>query len=201
MSEIRQNLEQSPGTLPLMSITTPAEAKSRTLRVEALAPDRLDAIRNAGVDDGGNAVYPARTAEGGEPLRCCLHIARPGEQMLLIAYRPFGQPSAYAETGPVFVHANACGGYPCPDTYPEEFRGRQQVFRCYDAAGNILGGHLAEPTEDVETVVGELFADQAVEYIHTRNVVFGCYMLELRRPLVDRGDQGLQRWQAFTRVP
>jgi hypothetical protein len=114
-----------------------------------------------------------------------LHIAQPGEQIILIAYRPFDEASAYAETGPVFVHAQACDGYAHPDMYPDDFRGRQQVFRCYDASGNILGGHLAGPTEDVETVIEELFADQTVEYIHTRNVVFGCYMLELRRAPVN----------------
>lgn len=101
--------------------------------------------------------------------------------MLLIAYRPFDKPSPYAETGPVFVHAENCQGYARHDLYPDEFRGRQQVFRCYDTEGNILGGHLAEPTEDVEVVIEELFADPTVEYIHTRNVVFGCYMLQLRR--------------------
>ncbi len=127
-------------------------------------------------------MFPPRAAEGGEPVRCCLRIAGPGERLLLIAYHPFNKPSPYAETGPVFVHAENCGGYPWPDRYPVEFRGRQQVFRCYDTGGNILGGHLAEPSEDVEAVIADLLANEKVEYIHTRNVVFGCYMLEIRRP-------------------
>jgi hypothetical protein len=181
MSENRQDLQAHPGRFRFMSTAATSLTQSRTFRVEALSADRLEAMRYSGTDDGGNVVFPARIAQGGEPLRCCLKIAKPGERMLLIAYRPFNKPSAYAETGPVFVHAESCKGYAHPGLYPDEFRGRQQVFRCYDIDGNILGGHLAEPIEDVEAVVEELFANPTVEYIHTRNVVFGCYMLELRR--------------------
>jgi Protein of unknown function (DUF1203) len=181
MSENRQTTRPRRLSLSHMAITTSSRAQSATFYVKALSPERLETIKRSGIDDGGNRVLSTRTAEGGEPVRCCLHIAQPGERLLLIAYHPFTKPSPYAETGPVFVHADSCDGYPCSDRYPDEFRGRQQVFRCYDAGGNILGGHLAEPTEEVETVIEDLFADQEVEYIHTRNVVFGCYMLEIRR--------------------
>lgn len=155
-----------------------------TFHVEALSPERLETIRRSGIDDGGNHVPPPRSAEGGEPVRCCLRVAKLGELLLLVAYHPFGKPGPYAETGPVFIHAEKCDGYGWPDRYPDEFRGRQQVFRCYDSGGNILGGHLAEPTDEVEAVIADLFADEAVEYIHTRNVIFGCYMLEIRRQAV-----------------
>jgi Protein of unknown function (DUF1203) len=185
MSENRQYVPAGQDSLPLVSTTRTSINKSSTFRVETLSPDRLEAMRYAGTDDGGNCVFPARMAQGGEPLRCCLRIAKPGEQMLLIAYRPFDKPSPYAETGPVFVHADSCEGYSRHDLYPDEFRSRQQVFRCYDTDGNILGGHLTEPTEDVEAVIEQLFADPTVEYIHTRNVIFGCYMLELRRSSSD----------------
>lgn len=149
--------------------------------IEALPPARLEAIRSAAVDDGGNRIGAAFEAEGGEPLRCCLRLARPGEALLLIAYRPFEAAGPYAETGPVYVHAAACAGYGADAGYPEEFRERPQVFRCYDAAGAILGGRVALPPETPEAVIGELFADDRVELIHTRNVVFGCYMLGIRR--------------------
>jgi hypothetical protein len=181
MSENRQNTAHRRLSFSCMTMTTSPTTQSATFHIEALSPERLEAIRRSGTDDGGNHVFPTRTAQGGEPVRCCLHIAGPGERLLLIAYRPFNKPSPYAETGPVFVHAERCGGYSWPDRYPDEFRGRQQVFRCYDADGNILGGHVAEPTEEAEAVITDLFANEDVEYIHTRNVVFGCYMLEIRR--------------------
>jgi hypothetical protein len=181
MSENRQMTAIRVDILTFMITTTTTSTKPATFRIEALSPERLEAIRCSGIDDGGNCVSPPRAAEGGEPVRCCLRIAKPGEPILLIAYRPFTKGNPYAETGPVFVHAGSCGGYPWADRYPDDFRGRQQIFRCYDSAGNILGGHLAEPAEDVEAVIEALFADGNVEYIHTRNIIFGCYMLEVRR--------------------
>ena len=145
-------------------------------------PARLDHIRHTGTDDGGNQHLRKVTAAGGEPIRCCLHIANTGEELLLIAYRPFDRPEGpYAEIGPVFVHAERCDGYQTIAQYPDQFRDRQQVFRCYDAAGNIVGGRLVGATDEPEEVIVELFSDSGVETIHARNVIYGCYMLEIAR--------------------
>src|SRR6185369_3412951 len=46
----------------------------------------LDRIRCNGHDDFGNAVV-SRTAGGGEPLRCCLTLARAGDQIALVSHR------------------------------------------------------------------------------------------------------------------
>lgn len=40
---------------------------------------------------------------------------------------------------------------------------------------------MSGPTEQPEQVIAELFSDPNVERIHTRNVVYGCYMLEVTR--------------------
>jgi hypothetical protein len=149
--------------------------------VEAIASERLEEIRKAGVDDGGNPVPAPRDADGGEPLRCCLRHAAAGEQIVLIAYKPFDRPGPYSETGPVFVHAGICDGFSPSAGYPVDFLSRPQVFRCYGSDGQILGGRLTAPGDRVEPVIEELFGDPDVEWIHTRNVVFGCYMLQVKR--------------------
>src|SRR5262245_2113257 len=82
-----------------------------------------------------------RTDLDGAPLRCCLRDSRPGDRVALVAVVPPGPGGAYAETGPVFVHAEACAG-PEHSGYPEEWRRRTQVFRAYDAAGRIVGGEV-----------------------------------------------------------
>jgi hypothetical protein len=149
--------------------------------VDALSPNRLDEIRRAGLDDAGNVLPPEREAEGGEPLRCCLRLAQRRERVLLIAYRPFDHAGPYAETGPLFIHGDRCAGYGEPTEYPEAFRNRPQVFRAYDTEGLIAGGVLAGAPDPPERIINEIFEDESVERIHTRNVVFGCYMLQIRR--------------------
>lgn len=88
------------------------------LTVLAVDPDRLAAMRTAGVDEQGN-LFTGYPAKGWEPLRCCLRIARPEEQIALIGYRRFETVSPWAEVGPVYVHAEPCEGTtPMPGCRP-----------------------------------------------------------------------------------
>jgi hypothetical protein len=87
---------------------------------------------------------------------------------------------AYQETGPVFVHADGCQG-PSSAGYPDAFRDRPQVFRAYNADGSIVGGELVDAGADQEAAAERLLADPEVAFLHTRNVVYGCYMLMIRR--------------------
>ena len=82
--------------------------------------------------------------EGGAQLRCCLRNSRAGERVRRGAVTPPGPQGAYAETGPVFVHADGCQGPESPG-YPDDFRSRQVVFRAYDRSGQIVGGEIVEP--------------------------------------------------------
>jgi len=151
-----------------------------TYDVFPIGADHLDRVRQQGHDGHGNRLL-ARAAGGGEPLRCCLRFADAGESIALIAYAPAGTGGGYREVGPVFVHADRCEG-PAEPGYPAAFTDRQQVFRAYDDAGAIADALLTEPG-DHHLAIEKLFADQAVAEIHTRNVLYGCYMLRItRRP-------------------
>ncbi len=116
--------------------------------------------------------------EGGAPLRCCLRDSRPGEELLLALVSPPGPEGAYAEAGPVFVHAGHCDG-PASPGYPDEFRQRIQVFRAYSRDGRILGGLVVQPTDDQEAVARELLAAPGVAFLHRRNLIHGCYMFAI----------------------
>jgi hypothetical protein len=129
------------------------------------------------------SVHATRTFvdnDGGAPLRCCLRDSRAGERIALVAVTPEGPQGAYRETGPVFLHADECAG-PADTGYPEEFRRRTQVFRAYNHAGVIVGGHVVPPGTGQEEAAAGLFADPDVAFLQTRNVVFGCYMLTIKR--------------------
>lgn len=151
------------------------------LHVEPIPASDLDRVRRSGLDDDGNPVSPFVVDSDGAPLRCCLREARAGERLALIAYRPSGGLGAYAELGPVFVHASACAGYPEVSTPPAEFSGRQQVLRAYDATGRIADAVLVAGT-DVAAGCATLFANPDTVVVHARNVLFGCYLYAVRRP-------------------
>jgi hypothetical protein len=117
---------------------------------------------------------------GGSPVRCCLRETRPGERVMLIAYTPPGTAGAYAERGPVFVHADPCEGYPAPRRYPPGLRHRMQVVRAYDRQGRIADGVLAADGLQAEAVIAEMLARPDVELVHLRNVGYGCYNFAVR---------------------
>ncbi len=150
------------------------------LLYEAIPTAELDAIRAAGRDEAGNPLEVQVHRDGGAPLRCCLREARAGDRLLLIAYTPPGPAGAYAERGPVFIHAERCAGYPTSDQYPPELAGRQQVVRAYDQQGRIADGVLAADGKQAAVVIAELLARPEVELVHLRNVGYGCYNFSVR---------------------
>jgi hypothetical protein len=165
---------------PIEQIAAASAAESR-LVFEPIPPSRLQQIRTAGADEAGNRLIVQTDIEGGKPLRCCLRESAPGEQVLLVAYTPPGTRGAYAERGPVFIHAEACGGYRTPDRYPPALNHRQQVVRGYDHEGAIADGVLASDGEHAMTVIRELLARPDVAIVHLRNVGYGCYNFAVQR--------------------
>ncbi|MEV4120267.1 DUF1203 domain-containing protein [Micromonospora sp. NPDC049645] len=150
-----------------------------SFRVHAVAAATLDEIRRTGRDAADQAVESV-VAGGGEPLRCCLRDAEEGEELALFGYAPPGTAGPYREIGPVFAHAAACSGPDGAGGHPAAWRGRPQVLRAYDREGRICGGRLHDGA-DPETVIAELFADASVWQLHSRNVVYGCFMFAVRR--------------------
>jgi Protein of unknown function (DUF1203) len=157
-----------------------------TVLVQAIPASTLRRLRAQGHDDHGHRWEPRVDTEGGAPLRCCLRDARPGESIALISYAPVrvstgSDPGPYDEVGPVFVHADECDGPADQHRYPPEWVDRAQVLRAYRADGAIVGGFRLQAGNDRDAAASELLADPGVAFLHSRNVVYGCYMLELRR--------------------
>ncbi|MFG3498603.1 DUF1203 domain-containing protein [Streptomyces sp. NPDC047928] len=171
----------------------------------AIPSAALAELRDA--DDAGQPLRPYTAGEDGaspdcvgSPLRCCLRAVEPGERVALVSYAPLrrwaaetgAEPGAYEETGPVFIHADACEGpQDTQDTrgmrgYPFARPGALRAIRRYDAGGHIVGGRLFEIPEDADAgfdqAIGEAFADPGVVLVHVRAVEYGCFHFEVRRP-------------------
>ncbi|MCP9945089.1 DUF1203 domain-containing protein [Streptomyces somaliensis] len=159
-----------------MTVTPPA-----TFRIHPIPAGELDDVRADGTDASGNRAEHL-TAGGGEPLRCCLRDAPPGDELLLFAYRLPLPDGPYRETGPVFVHAEPCAGPAGTTVYPPDWRGRPQVLRAYDERGRIHDATTTHDGRDPEKAITELLAQPGVVCVHSRNVAWGCYMFAVTRP-------------------
>jgi hypothetical protein len=156
----------------LMSMTT-------RFWIHPIPSTTLDQVRSTGVDVS-NAPIVRLTAEGGEPLRCCLRNARPGERLILLGYEPPIGSSPYREIGPVFACAERCEGPEHVDRYPTQWRGKRQVLRSYDRRGWIHDA-LIHDGNDPEAVITRLLSSTAAVQLHSRNVAYGCFMFAVTR--------------------
>lgn len=146
-------------------------------------------------DDAGRPTVPYPDEEGGAPLRCCLRLSTVGERIALVSYAPLrrwaaetgAEPGAYDEQGPVFIHAEDCGGPdPARTGYPWARPGALRAFRRYDERGHITGGRMVELPEDADgafdRALAEAFTDPDTVQVHVRAVEYGCYHFRVDRP-------------------
>jgi hypothetical protein len=147
-------------------------------QIHPMSDDVLAAVRASGVDRSGYPVQAVACA-GGEPLRCCLRDAWPGERGILFGYEPLIPASPYREMGAVFAHAKPCGGPDFTTGYPPDWRGRRQVLRAYDNRGWIHPATREHDGSDPEAVITEMLDEPGVVLIHSRNIAYGCYMFAI----------------------
>jgi hypothetical protein len=151
-----------------------------TFRISAIPPAVVAELLVK--DDAGRAPEHLTDREGGSPVRCCLRASQPGEPLALVSYAPLrrwaasrrGDPGAYDETGPVFVHPEPCEGWDGAG-YPPALRDAPRMLRAYSASGRILRGVQVPAYGVFEKELEQLLADSAVAVVHGRAVEFGCF--------------------------
>jgi hypothetical protein len=154
-----------------MNITT-------NLLVRAIDPARLDIVRATGTDGHGNTLNPFAASGQGEPLRCCLRYAQPGEQISLISYAPFDHPSVWTEVGPVYIHAERCDGYTQTGGLPVRLDTGPRVLRTYRADDTMNYDHNTVVTDeaDLEPIIERLLAERDVATVHVRTLAPQCFL-------------------------
>jgi hypothetical protein len=148
------------------------------LAVYAIDPARLAAVYETGSDGHGNHLQ-AITADGqGEPLRCCLRNARPGEQIAVISYAQFDHPSVWTEVGPVFIHATRCAGYTSSGRLPEQLATGPCVLRTYRDDDTMNYDHNTVITDktDLHTIIRRLLDEPDVATVHVRSLRPQCFL-------------------------
>jgi len=152
------------------------------LVVRGLDSDEVRRIREGAVDANGQPAI-VRIAEGlANPCRHCLELIAPGDEKLVLAYRPFSTLHPYAETGPIFLHERACERYE-RDSLPPWFTYMDPALvRGYDAddwirydTGDVVAGR------DLTAACERILADTTVAYVHIRSK-YNCFQCR-----VDRG--------------
>jgi hypothetical protein len=164
-----------------MTTTAPAA----TFTVHAIPSDELAQVRRTGRDVAGNV--PTPFAAVGAPLRCCLRLATPDDDVVLISHAPLREQSAWREVGPVFVHAGPCSGYDELAGLPSEVRTGPRVLRGYHADGSLDYDAIRTVPDgaDIGPALDELLAVPGLREVHVRSAVEQCFTY-LVRPTADQ---------------
>jgi Protein of unknown function (DUF1203) len=151
---------------------------TNSLLVHAIDPARLDAVHTTGADGHGNQLRPFAATGQGEPLRCCLRYAQPGERIALISYAPFEHPSVWREVGPVYIHAARCAGYTPTGRLPEQLATGPRVLRTYraDATMNYEHNTVVADEADLQPIIERLLSKPDVSTVHVRTLAPQCFL-------------------------
>ncbi|NTF07143.1 DUF1203 domain-containing protein [Agrobacterium rubi] len=152
-----------------------------TIIFTAIHADEADAIRHGALDANGQK--PERSmASGSLPCRVCLGQIKDGEAALLLAYRPFPNLQPFAETGPIFIHAEPCGGYTAQEILPPMLESPDYIVRGYSHADRIVYGTGAvTATDRIIARAKELLASDDIAYAHVRSARNNCYQCRIER--------------------
>ena len=156
----------------MVSLTFTAMPTETAARMRAGEPDAYGLVPERHVSDGGAM-----------PCRHCLGNIEAGDAYLIFAYRPFPALQPYAETGPVFLHAEDCPRHVGGDALPQVLRTNPDyIVRGYGSDDRIVYGTGAvPPAADLRTRAEALLARGDVAYLHVRSARNNCYQCRIDR--------------------
>lgn len=137
----------------------------------------------AGAPDAYGNPPERKTSDGpGNPCRHCLRDIPQGADMLVLAHRPFDGLHPYAETGPIFICADACTRGGGPDLPPVLTTSPDYLVKGYCTDERIIygtGGIVN--AQSLKDRAADIFADPRVVFIHVRSARNNCYQARIDR--------------------
>ncbi len=127
---------------------------------------------------------PERAVSSGKgiPCRHCLKQVPAGKAYLIVAHRPFTTEQPYAETGPIFLCAEACEAPAPSDETPEILESPDYIVRGYDAQERIVygTGGVVE-TDQIQARADALLDDPGIAFVHIRSSRNNCFQVRVDR--------------------
>ena len=131
----------------------------------------------AGAPDAYGRPAERATSDGdGVPCRSCLRDVPAGMDYLILAARTFPDAQPYAETGPVFLCAEACVPWDCDGVPPILTTSPDYIVRGYTADHRIAyGTGQVTPSGEVPRYVADLLEDPGIAHVDIRSARNNCF--------------------------
>lgn len=138
----------------------------------------------AGGSDAYGHIPEVQVSTGaGYPCRHCLRNIDEGEELLVLAYRPFPELQPYAETGPIFLHKTPCRRYAAEEILPPILSSPDYILRGYGSDNRIVyGSGAVTPTDHITARAEELLSRPDIAYVHVRSARNNCFQCRIDKP-------------------
>jgi hypothetical protein len=153
--------------------------KTPSLRIVPLATKVAEAARRATRSGAADHAVISVDSPTGYPCRHCLRFAQLGERVILFPYAAIPPGHPYSESGPIFVHAEACERYAGPCEFPADLR-KGRVMRAYNSKFDMIDAEIVDGSEP-QTVIEKLFQNPETAFVDARSVTRGCYTFRIQR--------------------
>lgn len=135
------------------------------------------------MDDEALAARGARRvvadAPLGFPCRVSLDDARPGETLILVNYEHQPAPTPFRASHAIFVREGV-DAVATVDEMPPALRRRLLSVRAFNADGMMVAADITEGA-DAGVLIGRLFEDPGIAYLHAHYAKWGCYAARIDR--------------------
>jgi hypothetical protein len=153
-----------------------------TIQFKALPTEDVRALQRGGTDAYGQTPERKISDGDGMPCRHCLKNIAAGDAYLVLAYRPFPELQPYAETGPIFLHAEECNRAAGSEALPEILESPDYIVRGYGRDDRIVyGSGGVIPTGDITARAEILLERDDIAYVHVRSARNNCYQCRIER--------------------
>lgn len=152
-------------------------------RIVPMPTEQATYYRQGGKDANNQAPELGTSSSTGLPCRHCLQMIKAGEQYLTLSHCPFPEPQPYAESGPIFLHAQSCNAYSEHSSLPTMIReGAPRIVRAYGFDNRIIygTGKIVEAVE-IQDYAAKLLSYKQVAYVHVRSSENNCYTFRIDR--------------------
>jgi hypothetical protein len=126
------------------------------------------------------AIRMIADARPGFPCRVSLEDAEPGEALLLVNFEHLAIDTPYRSRHAIFVREGEEAAVRYEDEVPEQLARRLLSVRSFDAMGMMTDAEVIDGTQ-LEPLIGRMFADPAVAYLHVHNAKRGCFAARVDR--------------------
>ena len=147
------------------------------IRFVALPTETVAHYRAGGADANGQVPERHIASGGGNPCRHCMDMIADGDEMLILAHRPFPEAQPYAEIGPILLHADACERWEKDSAeIPPFLESPGYIVRGYSADNRIVyGTGRVIATPDIPERADTILDRDDIAFVHVRSAANNCF--------------------------